>query len=58
MVPGRDVNRQPFGDDLGRLFWAEPKGLAKQHGGAKPREDGPSETIFADPPKMVFEGVT
>ena len=23
---------------------------------AKPREDGPVETIFGDPPKAVFEG--
>ena len=38
--------------------WAEPKGGGKTAGGAKPRKDGPSETIFGDPPKTVFEGVT
>ena len=39
-------------------IWAEPKGGGKTAGGAKPRKDGPSETIFGDPPKTVFEGVT
>ena len=33
------------------------KGGGKTAGGAKPRKDGPSETIFGDPPKTVFEGV-
>ena len=44
------------GECLGRA----KGGGAKQRGGggAKPRKDGLSETIFGDPPKTVFEGVT
>ena len=37
--------------------WAELKGGGKTYRKAKPREDGPSETAFRDPPKMVSEEV-
>ena len=39
--------------------WAGLKGPGgKTYQRAKPREDGPLATIFGDPPKAVFEGVT
>ena len=40
-------------------FWAELKGgRGKTFRKAKPREDGPLETIFGDPPKTVSEVFT
>ena len=53
-------NLEPFFSSLlSPESWAELKGgWAKTYRKAKPREDGPLEAIFGDPPKAVSEVVS
>ena len=43
---------------INSFAWAELKGRGKTYPKAKPRKDGPSETIFRDPPEAVSEVVS